>query len=111
MLSVGLGKRVASSAELITRKVRGDGDSTMKEKGQNVGIFAFPISEISNAPADAKAGNMPFSNLVDILRHLFDNLYVITGNEERVLFKKNDKMHVSVVPHRGGTGFITRIIK
>ena len=63
----------------------------MKKGHQNIGIVAFPICEVSNAPIDTKAGNIPFSNLVDILHQLFDHLYVITGNEERVSFKKDGR--------------------
>ena len=83
----------------------------MKKTHQNVGIVAFPICEAGEAPDDTKAGNIPFSDLVDILHQLFDNLYVITGNEERVSFKKNDRMYISVVQHRGGTSLIGRGIK
>lgn len=82
----------------------------MKKERQNVGIIVFPICETGEPPEDAKAGNVPFSNLVDILYSLYDNLYVITGNKQRVQFKKDEKMHILEVQHKGGAGFIARAI-
>ena len=60
----------------------------MKKKEYNIGIVAFPICETGDVPEDARAGNIPFSNLVDMLHQLGDGLYVITGNKERVLLSK-----------------------
>ena len=73
----------------------------MKKRRQNVGIVAFPICE---------AGNVPFSNLVDILHRFFDSLYVITGKKERILFKKDNKLHVFEVQHKGGAGLIGEVV-
>lgn len=82
----------------------------MKKRHQSIGIVAFPICEVGEAADDTKAGNIPFSNLVDILHRLCDNLYVITGNKERVLFKKDVEMHVFEVQHKGGAGIFSRVI-
>ncbi|MFC1918893.1 glycosyltransferase family 4 protein [Chloroflexota bacterium] len=82
----------------------------MIEKHQDIGIITFPICETGNAPDDTRAGNVPFSNLVDILYHFSDNLYVITGNKERVIFRKEDSMHIVEVKHNSRTGFISRVI-
>ena len=82
----------------------------MNSEKQNIGIVAFPICEAGEATDDTRASNLPFSNLVDILKRLFNHIYVLTGNEERVLFKKDDRMHVAVVSHPVRKGLIFRII-
>ncbi|MFC1951680.1 glycosyltransferase [Chloroflexota bacterium] len=84
----------------------------MKKKHQNIGIVVFPISEAGDAPLsnDTKASNAPISNLVDILHHFSDKLYVITGDREWVLFKKDVEMYVTEVQHKGGANLFTRVI-
>lgn len=75
-----------------------------------VGIVAFPICDANEPlPNDTKAANVTFSNLVDVLHYLFGKLYVITGDKRRVLFKKDDKMQVFEIRHRGGTTVLTRL--
>ena len=75
----------------------------MKQRRQNVGIVTFPI---------AKAGNVPLSNLVDILRPLSDNIYVITGNEGTVLSKKDGEgTYIFRILHKSGATIFTRIMR
>ncbi|MFC1961619.1 glycosyltransferase family 4 protein [Chloroflexota bacterium] len=75
----------------------------MKKAPRSIGIIAFPVDKHGELSADTGAGNVPFSHLVDILRSMYRTLYVITGNEQRVLFKKDKRMHLFEVRHRGGT--------
>ncbi len=84
----------------------------MKKRHQNIGIVIFPIYEAGDflLSNDTEAGNVPLSNLVDILHHFSDKLYVITGDKEWVLFKKDDEMHVSEIQHKGGASLFTRIL-
>ena len=68
----------------------------------NVGILTFPISE---------AGNIPLSNLVDILEPLSNIFYLVTGNEGYTFFKDDKRIHAYGVKHERGTNTFTRIIK
>lgn len=84
----------------------------MKKGHQNIGIVIFPIYEAGNylIATDTEAGSAPISNLIDILHHFSDKLYVITGDKEWVLFKKDVEMYVSEVQHKGGAGLFSRVI-
>ena len=74
----------------------------MSIKKQNIGILTFPISE---------AGNIPLSNLVDILYPLSNELYLITGNDGYIFFKEDTRIHTHGIRHRGGKNAFTRIIR
>ena len=52
-------------------------------KKANIGILTFPIS---------KAGNIPLSNLVEILNPLSNDLYLVTGNDGYVFFKEDERI-------------------
>lgn len=73
----------------------------MKKERRNIGLVTFPVS---------KAGNIPLSNLADILSALSACLYVITGNEANICPKEHRQMHIYRVDHRQGTNVFTRII-
>ena len=68
----------------------------------NIGIITFPISE---------AGNVPLSNLVDILYPLSDDIYLITGNDGYTFFKEDIRISTYGVRHKSGNNVITRILK
>ena len=103
------------SQQVILEKIRDAPNelankTKMKKRRQNIGIVAFPICEAGDVSDDTKAGNVSFSNLVYILHRLCDSLYVITGNKERILFKKDDELRVFEVKHKGGACLFTRVI-
>lgn len=76
--------------------------TSTKEKPRNIGVVTIPISE---------AGNISLTNLIDILRALFSNIYVITGNRGRVLSKKGGgRTHLFKIRHKSGANIFTRII-
>jgi len=74
----------------------------MSMKKPNIGVITFPISE---------AGNIPLSNLVDILEALSNNFYLITGNDGYTFFKDDKRIHAYGIKHERGTNSFTRIIK
>jgi glycosyltransferase involved in cell wall biosynthesis len=71
-------------------------------KKANIGVITFPISE---------AGNIPLSNLVDILERLSNNLYIITGNDGYRFFKDDERVHTYGIEHESGKNIITRVTK
>jgi len=71
-------------------------------KKPNIGILTFPISE---------AGNIPLSNLVDIVHPLSNDLCLITGNEGYTFFKENKRIHTYGIGHKRGNYVFTRILK
>jgi len=71
-------------------------------KKANIGILTFPISE---------AGNIPLSNLVDILEPLSNNFYLIAGNAGYTFFKDDKRIHAYGTKHERGANTFTRIIK
>ncbi len=74
----------------------------MKKGRCNIGIITFPIAE---------AGNIPLGNLVTILFYLSYELYFITGNQGKVLFKeRGKKFSVFNIQHKGGANLFTRVI-
>lgn len=68
----------------------------------NIGIITFPISD---------AGNIPLSNLIDILHSLSSNLYLITGNDGYTFFKEDKRIHTYGVKHEKGKNTFTRILR
>ena len=73
-----------------------------KIKKPNIGILTFPISEV---------GNIPLSNLVDILDSLSNDLYLITGNDGYTFFKEDKRVHAYRIKHERGANALTRIIQ
>jgi glycosyltransferase involved in cell wall biosynthesis len=71
-------------------------------KKPNIGILTFPISE---------AGNIPLSNLVDILGGISNDLYIITGNEGYKFFEDDERVHTYGIRHESGKNIITRVTK
>jgi hypothetical protein len=70
-------------------------------KKPNVGIITFPISE---------AGNIPLSNLVDIVYPLSNDFYLITGNDGYAFFKEDKRIHVYGIRHERGSNAVTRVV-
>ena len=71
-------------------------------KKSNIGILTFPISE---------AGNIPLSNLVDILYIISNDLHLITGNDGYTFFKDDKRIHTYGIKHERGANVFTRIIR
>ena len=71
-------------------------------KKPNIGIITFPISE---------AGNIPLSNLVNIVHHLSNDTYLITGNDGYTFFKDDRRIHTHGIRHERGKNVFTRILK
>ena len=70
-------------------------------KKPNIGILTFPISE---------AGNIPLSNLVDILCPLSNDIYLITGNEGYTFFKEDKRIHTYGIRHGRGSNVVARVV-
>ena len=76
--------------------------ANLERERLNIGIITFPID---------KAGNIPLSNLVEILRPSSYNIYVITGNEGTVLSKKDgERTYLFRIQHKSGATIFTRIM-
>ncbi len=73
----------------------------MKKERQNIGLVTFPIS---------KTGNIPLSNLVDILSAFSTCVYVITGNEANIYPKEHRQVRVYRIDHKTGKNALTRVI-
>ena len=73
----------------------------MKREPQNIGIVTFPISA---------AGNIPLSNLVDILYSLSNELYLITGGVGYSFFTNDERVHTYEVRHKASKGILTRAL-
>ncbi len=71
-------------------------------KKVDIGILTFPISE---------AGNIPLSNLVDILYPLSNDLYLITGNDGYTFFKEDKKIHAYGIKHEREVNAFIRILR
>jgi glycosyltransferase involved in cell wall biosynthesis len=67
----------------------------------NIGILTFPLIE---------AGNIPLSNLVDILKPLSNDLYLITGNDGYTFFKDDKKIHTYGVEYNVRKHISNRIL-
>lgn len=68
----------------------------------NIGIITFPI---------AANGNIPLSNLIDIVYSLSNNLYLITGNDGYQFFRFDKRLKVFCVEHKSGLSPLSRICK
>jgi len=67
----------------------------------NIGILTFPISE---------AGNIPLSNLLDVLKPFSNNLYLITGNDGYTFFKDDENVCAFGVRYKSSKYTHIRII-
>lgn len=67
----------------------------------NIGILTFPINE---------AGNVPLSNLIEILKPLAIDLYLITGNDGSAFFKRDKRIHTYSVKHEPKKYVFIRIL-
>jgi len=74
----------------------------MSMKKLNIGIVTFPIVE---------AGNIPLSNLVDILYSLSNDVYLITGNDGYTLFKNDKRIRSYGIRHESGVHVFARILR
>jgi len=74
----------------------------MSMKKPNIGVLTVPISE---------AGNIPLSNLINILHPISNNLYLIIGNDGYAFFKEDKRIHTYGIKHEAGTNIFTRILK
>lgn len=73
----------------------------MKKVKVNIGILNFAASYV---------GNALLSNLVDLMRPLSNDLYLITEKTGHHLFKENEKIHTYEFKHKKGTNVFTRIL-
>jgi len=73
-------------------------------------IMRKPNIGILTAPIGAR-GNIPLSNLVDILYPLSNDIYLITGNAGYTFFKDDKRMHTYGIRHKSGANVFTRILK
>lgn len=73
----------------------------MKKVPLNIGIVTVSAFE---------AGNIPISNLVDVLYYLSDKLYAIMVNGGGRLRKDDDKIHVFGLQYKGGANLFTRVL-
>ena len=73
----------------------------MNTKKQNIGVLTFPIGG---------AGNIPLSNLIDILHPLSNDLYLITGNDRYVFFKEDKRIHTYGIRHERGSNVVARAV-
>ena len=64
-------------------------------------MITFPIS---------KAGIIPTSNLLEILCSIFNDIYLITGNDGYNYFKEDDRFIIFGIKHEKGSSIFTRII-
>lgn len=71
-------------------------------KFPSIGVVTFPLLQAS-VPA--------LSNLLDILRHLSDKLYLVTGNAGAALVKKYEDVEFRLVEHKAGANQFSRIVK
>ncbi|NQE45706.1 Trehalose synthase [ANME-1 cluster archaeon GoMg2] len=71
-------------------------------KKPNIGMLTFPV---------VKAGNIPLSNLVDIVHSCSNELYLITGNDGYDFFKNDKRVHTYGIRHEMGKNEITRVAK
>ncbi|MDD4752956.1 MAG: glycosyltransferase [Desulfitobacteriaceae bacterium] len=71
---------------------------------KNVGIVTIPLG---------MAGNVPLSNLVDVVYPISDNLYLITGNEGYLKFKDDRRITTYGInyDYNNGKYKFTRILK
>ena len=73
----------------------------MKKTCWNIGVITPPISE---------AGNVPLSNLIDILCSFYSDIYVITGNKGNILHNKCDKsIHLFKIRQKIGANLFTKV--
>ena len=73
----------------------------MKNNQYNIGILTFPIGN---------RGNIPLSNLVDILYPLSNDVHLITGNDGYTFFKEDKRIHIYGIRHESGANTITRVV-
>jgi glycosyltransferase involved in cell wall biosynthesis len=71
-------------------------------KYPNIGVVTFPLIE---------SGIEPLSNLLEILRSLSDDLYLITGNAGGTLVKRYSGVNFHLVNHKTGMNLFSRIVK
>jgi len=71
-------------------------------RNRNIGILTFPIN---------RAGNIPLSNLVDVLYPSSNNIYLITGNDGYRLFKGDKRFYTYGIRHESGENPFTRILR
>jgi len=66
-----------------------------------IGVFTPPIE---------KAGLIPFSNLIDVLSSVSDDISIISGNVEIPLREKNNVSHYKFYSHTPGKSHFSRIL-
>ena len=74
----------------------------MKKKYRNIGILTVPIN---------RAGNIPLSNLVDVLHPISNDIYLITGNEGYRFFKEDKRIYTYGIRHESGVTVFMRILR
>lgn len=74
----------------------------MKRVSWNIGTITFPVS---------KRGNIPLSNLIDIIYYLSEDLHLITGNAGYNFFREDRRLHTYGVEHKKGSNVFTRSLR
>ena len=72
----------------------------MQKDRLNIGILTFPTTD---------SGNIPLSNLIDILQPISNDIHLVTGNRGYALFKENKEIYVYGIKHKTGTNKVTII--
>ncbi|HQD27162.1 MAG TPA: hypothetical protein PKV78_11565, partial [Methanoculleus thermophilus] len=65
-----------------------------------IGIVTFPLGE---------ANVIPLSNLANLIGHLTDQIYIITGNAGSKVTQKLKNSHFELICHTSGSNAVTRI--
>nr|QNO46305.1 D-inositol-3-phosphate glycosyltransferase [Methanosarcinales archaeon ANME-2c ERB4] len=73
----------------------------MRKDQLKIGILTFPT---------LRSGSVPLANLIDILRPILNDIYLITGNREYIYFKDTEKVHIYGIKHKTGANKVNRIV-
>lgn len=71
-------------------------------KKENIAVLTFPIGN---------AGNVPLSNLIEILYSISNNLYVISGNDGYNFLRNDRRVHIIGIRHDSGKSTLARVVK
>ena len=65
-----------------------------------IGIVTFPLE---------KSNVTPLCNLTDIISHLTDQVFIVTGNAGSNIVQKFKNHHFELIPHTPGSNTVTRV--
>lgn len=66
----------------------------------NIGVLTFPLG---------KSGNFALSNLIDVIYPIYNNIYLITGNNGYHFFKNDKRLKIYGISHESRDNIILRI--